>query len=273
MDIDIESLVRPTVDRGARWSVEVRDLTGDRVLASHDAEALLRTASVAKIFLLVVIAERIANGELDPHQLVDRNSVPPVADSGLWQHLATSRLPLVDVAILVGAVSDNWATNALLELVGVDAVQECARRLAPGGSVLLDHVRDERRPGQPPTLSEGCASDWTRVLAGLDDTVLGWLATGVDLSMVAASFGLDPLAHAESDRGVRLWNKTGTSDGVRADVGLVEIGGRRTAYAVLCTWPVDGPDLRDDVLAAMRGIGSGVYAATARRSASRATGT
>ena len=233
----------------------MRDVGGDRVLASYDADVLLPTTSVAKIFLLVVLAERIARGELDPDQLVDRSSVPPVADSGLWQHLATPRLPLIDVARLVGTVSDNWATNALLELVGMESVRECARRLAPGGSMLHDHVRDVRGPGHPPTLSEGCASDWTRVLAGLDDRVLDWLSTGVDLSMVGSAFGLDPLAHADPDRDVRVWCKTGTSDGVRADVGLIEIDGIRTAYAVLCAWPVDGPDLRDDVLATMRGIG------------------
>ena len=90
----------------------------------------------------------------------------------------------------------------------------------------------------------------------MSEQVLDWLATGVDLSMVGSAFGLDPLAHGESDRGVRLWSKTGTSSGVRADVGLVDDDGSRTSYAVLCTWPTDGPDLRDDVLDAMRTIGT-----------------
>ena len=85
--------------------------------------------------------------------------------------------------------------------------------------------------------------------------MLDWTELGVDLSMVGSAFGLDPLAHRVPDRGVRLWSKTGTSDGVRADVGLVEIDGRRTAYAAICNWSTDGPDLRDDVLAAMRATG------------------
>ena len=59
------------------------------------------------------------------------------------------------------------------------------------------------------------------VSTSVSSQVLGWLATGVDLSMVGAAFGLDPLAHAVPDRGISLHNKTGTDAGVRADVGLV----------------------------------------------------
>ena len=47
--------------------------------------------------------------------------------------------------------------------------------------------------------------------------------------MVGSAFvehaGLDPIAHHESLGGaLRLWNKTGTDAGVRADVGVVSRG-------------------------------------------------
>ena len=62
--------------------------------------------------------------------------------------------------------------------------------------------------------------------------VLRWVAANADLSMVAAAFGLDPLAHAEPDRGVTLINKTGTISTVRADVGIVVGPAAEVAYAV-----------------------------------------
>jgi beta-lactamase class A len=62
----------------------------------------------------------------------------------------------------------------------------------------------------------------------------GWLALGTDLSMVAASFGLDPLAHTEA-----LAHKTGTDLGVRADAGVWHRpDGTLVAYAALAQWPV-----------------------------------
>lgn len=253
-------MLAPTVTRGATWSVQVRRAGGD-VIAEHEPERLLRTASVGKVYLLMRVAELIGTGELDPGELLDRDRGPAVADSGLWQHLDTQRLPVADAARLVGAVSDNWATNVLLDRVGLETLP-----VGPCGSALHDYVRDERGPRHPPALSEGCAADWADAFLGLPgrSPVLDWIALGVDLSMVGSAFGLDPLAHQEPDRGVRLWSKTGTSEGVRADVGLVDIdgrgAGRRTAYAAICNWPADGEDLRDEVLAAMRGIGDAILA-------------
>lgn len=267
--MDVEEVVART-GAGARWSVELRDAATGRVVASHRPHLLLPTASVAKVFLLLEVAEALEAGRVAPDQRVRRDAVAPVADSGLWQHLAADTLSLEDAARLVGAVSDNLATNVLLAVVGLEAVRERAGRAAPGGSTLHDLVRDVRTPADPPALSEGCASDWAAVLAGLHtgtvaarpvcDRVLGWLAPGADLSMVAAAFGLDPLAHVAADRGVQVWSKTGTGDGVRADVGLVRTDRAAWSYAALCAWDPAGPDLRDGVLAAMRDLGGLVAA-------------
>ena len=84
--------------------------------------------------------------------------------------------------------------------------------------------------------------------------VRGWLSTNTDLSMVASAFGLDPLAHTAEDRGVTLWNKTGTNDGVRCDVGVVRRASSSVTYAVLANWSPQGPSdpIRDEVLAAMQ---------------------
>ena len=257
--MDLDRLLRPTLERGAAWSVQVRRAGGD-VLAEHEPERLLRTASVGKLYLLVRVAELIGSGALDPGELLDRSRGPAVADSGLWQHLDAEWLTVADAARLVGAVSDNWATNVLLTRVRIDMLPVGQR-----GSRLHDYVRDQRGPADPPTLSEGCAADLVDLFLGLADPslVLDWVSLGVDLSMVGSAFGLDPLAHQAPDRGVRLWSKTGTSDGVRADAGLVEVDGQRTAYAAIGTWPADGEDLRDDVLTALRGIGAAILASGA----------
>jgi beta-lactamase class A len=234
-------------------------------VVSVEPDLLLPTASVGKLFLLLELAARLEAGTLSPDQPVDRRSVAPVADTGLWQHLMTDVLPLGDVAQLVGSVSDNWASNALLDLVGIEAVQSRAQSLAPGGSTLLDLVRDRRGPEHPPTLSLGCASDWLALMSALATgdglgratslRVLEWLRHGLDLSMVPSGFGLDPLAHADPDGGLRVFSKTGTSDGVRADVGVVMGSHDTWAYAAIASWdPAEG-DRRDEVLATMRELG------------------
>jgi beta-lactamase class A len=183
----------------------------------------------------------------------------------------TDALPLADAARLVGSVSDNLATNVLLEHVGLSAVQSCARGYAPRGSTLLDVVRDERQERHAVTLSTGCASDWASVFqnlylgevhtAAVGRMVLDWLASGSDLSMVAVAFGLDPLSHGcGPDLGFSLWNKTGTDLGVRADIGVISRGTDYWVYSVICNWDPRDEDRRHLVLDAMRGIGVAIRA-------------
>jgi beta-lactamase class A len=265
--VDLDDLLETRGLADTSWSVDVRR-EGEPVF-QHDAEVLLETASLAKVFLLVELGSRLAAGTTDPKDVLDRRTVEPVSDSGLWQHLATDQLPVADVAVLVGAVSDNLATNVLIDLVGLEAVQARASRMSPGGSMLHDVVRDARSSQTPATLSEGCASDWSTLFHDLHRSaangdrvsidVLRWLSAGTDLSMVASAFELDPLSHASgADGGVRLWNKTGTDTGVRADAGVVEVDGTVWTYAAICNWTGDAPGMRADVLDAMRSIGAAI---------------
>lgn len=79
--------------------------------------------------------------------------------------------------------------------------------------------------------------------------------------------GLDPIAHHDSlDLPVRLWNKTGTDAGVRADVGAVTAGGRTITWAAVANWePAPGTSLDHltvwAVLRGMRHVGERVLAA------------
>ena len=109
-------------------------------------------------------------------------------------------------------------------------------------------------------LSTGCAADWVAYFRTPHPTVLSWLAASTDLSMVSSAFDLDPLAHTGPDDDgdeLRVWSKTGTDDGVRAEVGLLEVGERRAAYAVICRFE----DAVGPVLTRMRGYGEQLLSA------------
>ncbi len=256
------------------WSVHAITLDhASAVLRSEDPHLLLPSASAAKILVLLAVARGIERGTCAPDEPLRRDAAAPVADSGLWHRMRVPALPLDDVARLVGAVSDNLATNVLLaRLGGVARVAEVAAEYGIAGVALHDIVRDERTPADPPTLSSGTAAGYAELMCrialadGIEPAVAarvrGWLVDGSDLSMVAGAFGLDPLAHRAADRGILLVNKTGTDSGVRVDVGFCRIGGRGAAYACLAQWPAAADDAaRDDVLARMRRLGSDLRAA------------
>jgi beta-lactamase class A len=251
---------------GVTWGVEL--LSVDRqVLLSRGADRTFRSASLGKLLLLIEVARQFESGDLEPAELLSPTEEDLVADSGLWHHLLATELPACDVAVLVGAFSDNQATNVLLRRVGVDSVARTAARAAIKGVALHDYVRAERRPEHPETLSTGTATGYARLLSRLhagdvvspavSGMVLSWLCLDADLSMVGGGLGLDPLAHFEPDRGLMLWNKTGTITGIRGDVGVVRGTQTVVAYAVLAEWDEQAdPALRDWVMTAMRDVGT-----------------
>ncbi|MBT2486268.1 MULTISPECIES: serine hydrolase [unclassified Microbacterium] len=252
-------------ENGTEWSVLVRDVDTGEELLRENARAALATASVGKIFLLHRLLAEVDAGTRSLEERVTRRPVETIDDSGLWYLLQAAELSLYDVAALIGAVSDNAATNTLCRVIGLPAVQQHTRQLGYTDSALDDVIRWPIPPGAPRTLSHGTAEDLVRFMSRLAlgddlspssaDTLKRWLGAGMDLSMVASAFELDPLAHFGFDRGIWLINKTGTMSSVRADTGIVMSPTRRIAFAVVANWN-RGTDGRGPVLAAMNTIGA-----------------
>lgn len=251
---------------GVSLACTVLDIDRGCSVSEIDGDSVRSTASVGKLLLLIEVAER---AELDERLLdlkLERLDEDLVADSGLWQHLTTSRLSVSDLAVLVASVSDNLATNVLLRHLGLDSVIERARHLNLRDTRLHDRVRNARTDNDPLRLSSGSTNELSRLMQlvyaeGAEwrpyARVLGWLRTSVDHSMVGSCFALDPLAHMTPDRGYQVINKTGTDDGVRADVGVLRCGERALAYAAIANWiPMgDSDETRDVVMAGLRDIG------------------
>lgn len=257
------SIEFPTHD-GIRWSVLVQDADTGETLLSEQPERVLSTASIGKLFLLHRLLADVDEGLRRLEDTATRLPHEMVGASGLWSRMQADTFSLYDLGLLIGAVSDNDATNVLGRVLGMERVRQHARDLGFENSILHDVVRWPIPPGYPKRLSEGNASElvrFVRMIADGDglseggrDTLTRWLGAGADHSMVAQPFNFDPLDHDFFDRGLWLWNKTGTLRSVRGDVGIVMTGERRVAYAVLAQWD-QGKDPRDAVLAAMAEVG------------------
>lgn len=251
---------------GVQVSARATDLATGRVLFSVDDHVSMPTASVGKVLLLIEVAARLNDAEFGLATMLERTKADAVGDSGLWQHLQISRLGVADLAALVGATSDNLATNALIRAVGLHSVRTRTEQLGLSRTALLDLVRDTRGPDDAPQLSVGSAKELTWLFTALargeivdaptSARVIGWLSLNTDLSLVASAFGLDPLAHRQSDHGLLMVNKTGATTGVRSEVGIVR--GPRAGVTYAVTMLFDDAQLitRLAVLDGMRAVGA-----------------
>ena len=225
-------------------SVVVADPTG--VLADIEGSRVVPAASTVKVPVLVAVLRQVARGELglgDPVRLGERR----VGGSGPLAALASvTRLPVRELLDLMITLSDNDATNALLDLVGLCAVD----RLCPALGMGRTSVR--RRLMDPEAVLEGrdnttCAADLARVLALLRaGALLPPTQTELALRVLAAQQFLDGLP-ALLPEGVWHGNKTGELHGIRHDMMLVGAGGSWASVAVTAT------GLADDVTGADRG--------------------
>jgi len=250
---------------GAQVSASVLDLQTGETLVAIDDRIVLPTASIGKVLLLIEVSARLTGRDFSGYGILDKTPRDLVGDSGVWQHMQAPALPVADLATLVGATSDNLATNLLLSRIGLDAVRARTESLGLTRTALLDVVRDTRGPDDAPQLSVGSTAELSWLFGALargeivdpatSQRVMSWLSLNCDLSMVASAFGLDPLSHRMPDHATLLVNKTGTDAGVRAEAGALR--GQRSAvsYAVSVQFPDDTLESRLRVIDAMRTVG------------------
>jgi beta-lactamase class A len=250
---------------GTQVSASVVDINSGQTLLAIDERIVLPTASIGKILLLIEVSARLTARDAAGLGILDKSARDAVGDSGLWQHLQVPSLPVADLASLVGATSDNLATNVLLRMVGLEPVRRRTESLGLSRTALLDLVRDSRGPDDAPQLSVGSTAELSWLFAALarneivdpltSGRVMGWLSLNSDLSLVASAFGLDPLSHRGADHETLLVNKTGTDRGVRSEAGALRGSQRAVAYAVTLQFNDDSLAARLRALDGMRAVG------------------
>jgi beta-lactamase class A len=259
---------------GVQVSASVFDLDdGDELLAVDDRVAL-PVAQLGAVLLLIEVSAQIESGELGALDELERTAGPgsrsALGGGGIWSYLQRRRLAVTDAAALVGAVRDPAAVNALLGRVGLPAVRARAEALGLRRTALLDEVRSERGPDDAPALAVGTTRELAQLTALLaqgqvvgstvSSRVLGWLSLGVDLSLVAAPLGLDPVSHRRTDHDLQLVNAVGSDRGVRSELGVLRGPRGGVAYAVTAAFDDLTLEHRLRVLDAMHAVGSDLLA-------------
>ena len=230
-------------DAGAQVSVHVVDLDTHRHVLSGDDHLPMPIAGLGVVPLLIEVAAAFEDGSLDPLEIVERSSVDAVTTSGLWRHLRAPALPLTDLAVLAATAGDPIAVNALLQRVGHERVSARIEALGLTRTAVLDRFRDRRGPDDAPQVAVGSSRELAGLFSALVNSevvdaavsaqVAEWLSLNQDLSLVAASTGLDPFAHDHDEHGLLFINKTGRDRGVRAEAGVLAGPRSGVAYAMI----------------------------------------
>lgn len=214
-------------------------------LGTEDGALLIRgdeavpAASTIKVPILAAVLREVDRGRL---RLQCRIPLPPrrTGGSGVLQSMTgVEELTLADLLTLMIAVSDNTATNAVIETTGMGPINAFCAELGLRGTVLRRLMMDAEAAARG-LENTTTALDQARLLEALaGDTVLTEPLRAFAMRALEAQQFNDALPALLPD-GARVAHKTGELPGVRHDVGIITAaGGRRAVVSVLVTGLAD----------------------------------
>ena len=242
--------------------------TGETIAVAADER--FPTASAIKTAVMVEIFHQVAAGRIRNDQLVTLTDPVKVGGSGVLHSMrAGGQYSIGDLLYLMIALSDNTATNLLVDLVGARAVDD---RMVVYG---LPHTRLYRptfRGGHPDVFPEeereyGLGSSTPREMARLMETIARGKAVSKEASeqMVALlgkqqDYDMIPRLLPTDDDTVTYAGKSGQDDeklpdaagvpgAVRVDSGIVTTASGRYVIAIFARrtkdarWTVDNDAL------------------------------
>lgn len=217
--VSFESRIARREANGARVGLCAILPDGSRV--NHREDEVFKSASCIKIAIMIELFRRIDAGELSLSQTYTLKNSDKVPGSGVLQELhAGIELTLRDVCYLMMSISDNPATNILIDHVGMDTVNATMRELGLRDSLLGRPMRG--RPALPEE-QENLATP--AEFAHLIETILDGTAASAESCMAM----LEMLKLQSNNKrigrfvpeGMEWGSKTGSYTTVANDVGFV----------------------------------------------------
>lgn len=172
-----------------------------------------------------------------------------VSGSGILGEFSEGvKIPLVDLTHLMIVLSDNAATNLVLDQVTADYVNEYLDKLGLKGTRSMRKVRGDGADLKSPSGFSKAGLDPANQKYGLGSstpremvTLLERIEKGEIVSAEASKEILKVLKRQRDNNGIArrmgdfpVANKAGALDHLRSDVGIVYAKGNRIAMAITC---------------------------------------
>lgn len=223
------------IDRGfdGALGVAIQDLASGWTILENADEAF-PTASVIKLAVLVELFRQDQRGGSGAARLLDpyvAEAKDVIGDSAMLQGMTpgVTRLTNGDLATFMIGVSDNGATNVLIDRVGLENVNSLLQGLGLKETRLRRKMLDvaAARAGRENTATP------MELLSLLGKLQGGELLDAAHTKGCLAALGTPKHSYFGLPEDVRIATKTGSLEGVRAEAGLVYATNRPFAIVVM----------------------------------------
>jgi len=209
----------------------------------------VRTASTIKLPILCATFKAVQEGRLKWTDLTTLKDADKVSGSGILGEFSEGvQIPLADLTHLMIVVSDNTATNLVIDHVTADYVNDYMDKLGLKGTRSMRKVLGDGNNLKPPSGYSKAGLDPENKKYGLGSstpremvTLLEMLESGKVVSPEASAEIIKVLKRQRDNNGIArrmgetvVANKAGALDHLRSDVGIVYQKGNRIAMAITC---------------------------------------
>ena len=202
------------------------DLTsGDRI--AHLERETFPTASTIKLAIVYELFKQVAEGRIRLDETLVLDRARAVGGTGVLFQLGTPTLSIRDYATLMVIVSDNTATNVLIDRLGMQNIGARTASLGLGATKLRRHMMDTAaaRRGDE---NVSTPDEIVRLLQAIEKDEPDAVALLKKPKESRLRRGLPP--------GVEAADKPGELDGVRVDAGIVLAKNRPYALCVMAAF-------------------------------------
>lgn len=244
---DLEARLREMSKQiDGRVSLYARNLDSGRDVAIN-ADEPVRTASTIKLPIACAVVKFVADGRYAWSDRLTIRAEDKVSGSGVLADFSDGEsISLRDATTLMIIVSDNTATNLLLDRVGGDPINEYLASLGLERTRVMRKIRgdgNQLKPAQGWT-REGSRPENQRFGIGVSTPremvrLLEMLEQGKLVDRHASQLVLQMLERQQYKDGIgrkadpfRVVSKSGSLDALRSDVGIVYTPHGRVAMAI-----------------------------------------
>lgn len=127
--MNIEKTIKDSlINFDGKVAVFYDDLNGKVVKINEEEK--YNAASCIKIFILIELFNEINNGIIDRETELTYLDKHYVNGSGVMRYLSKGiKLPILDIATLMMIISDNVATNMLIDFLGIDKINKAIKNI------------------------------------------------------------------------------------------------------------------------------------------------
>ncbi|HKW87719.1 MAG TPA: serine hydrolase [Candidatus Acidoferrales bacterium] len=221
--------------------IYVKDLTTGQTF-EVDADTVFPQASSIKLPLLIELMRQAQSGKLNLSERVEIHRAGLVGGSGVLQFLSDggSAISLHDLAVLMVVLSDNSATNLLIDRVGMDNVNSLLDSLGLHQTRLARRMidiaaeRSERENHSTPR-EMGMLVEMLNAGKLLD-------AAHTKMTLEILEYPKESPLRAGVPDGVTVAEKPGSLNGAQCDTGIVFLENRPYVISVMTTYNTSDGD-------------------------------